>query len=383
MILSTIAIIVIIIYLLLIGWLAYGFDKVEEFKLRDLTAKTKFSVIIPFRNESENLPRLLASISQLNYPKSMFEVILVDDDSEDESVEIINHYLKNIDFDKLSLTKFIRIIKNESASNAPKKDAITSAIKLSKYDWIITTDADCILPKYWLDTFDECIQTKDSNCIVAPVTYHGTSSFFNRFQTLDFLSLQGATIGGFGIKKPFMCNGANFGYRKSLFEKVDGFEGNSDISSGDDIFLLEKLVKQDAKKVHYLKSQKAVVTTNPAVSFSDLVQQRLRWASKTKSYTNWFAKLIGVIVLLANLVCLEFIPAVFMNYMPLKIALALVIIKFCIDFLLLFKTLRFFKQETLLLSYIFSSILYPFFNVGIAFLSFFKSYRWKGRTSKK
>ncbi|WP_299120361.1 glycosyltransferase [uncultured Winogradskyella sp.] len=381
--LTSLAIIIIIIYLFLIGWFAFGFDKVDDFKLRDLPPKTKFSIVIPFRNEAKNLPKLLASISELNYPKSMFEIIFIDDESEDESVRIINDFLKNTDFDKPRQAKYIRIIKNERTSDSPKKDAITSAIQTSKNDWIITTDADCILPKYWLDTFDEFIQTKDSNCIVAPVTYHGNNSFFNRFQTLDFLSLQGATIGGFGIKNPFMSNGANFGYRKLSFVDVNGFDGNTNISSGDDIFLLEKLAKQDAKQVHYLKSQNAIVTTNPTNTISGLIQQRLRWASKTSSYDNRFAKLVGMVVLLGNLTCIAFIPLVLLNLLNTRIVVALIIIKFSIDFLLLFKTSRFFKQETLLLSYIFSSIIYPFFNVSIAFLSFFKSYRWKGRTSKK
>ena len=262
--------------------LTYGFDKIGHFKLQDLPAKTKFSIVIPFRNEAENLPKLLDSIAKLNYPKAFFEVILVDDNSEDKSVSIINKILDTKSLKK-DFTRIdnIRIIKNEITSNSPKKDAITSAIKASKFNWIITTDADCVLPKYWLDTFDEFIQTKHTNCIVAPVTYHGNNSFFNRFQTVDFLSLQGATIGGFGIKKPFMCNGANFCYRRSLFQQLKGFEGNTDIASGDDIFLLEKLIEHDVKKVHYLKSIKAIVKTNPTSTVSNLIQQRLRWASKT------------------------------------------------------------------------------------------------------
>ncbi len=389
MMLSAIAITVIIIYLLGIGLFIYGFDKVNHFQLQDLPAKTKFSVVIPFRNEAENLPRLLASISKLNYPKSLFEIILVDDDSSDESVAIINKFISKRPFDKVytersrSTQGDIRVIQNKRHSNSPKKDAITAAIEVSKFDWIMTTDADCILPTYWLDVFDECIQTKRTDCIVAPVTYRGENSFFNRFQILDFLSLQGATIGGFGIHKPFMCNGANFGYRKSVFKALNGFDGNSEIASGDDIFLLEKFIKKDSQNVHYLKSQKAIVTTKPAKSVSELIQQRLRWATKTSRYTNRFAKGVGIIVLLGNLVCLALIPAVVLNVMALKTAIALFVIKFSIDFLLLFKTSRFFKQETLLLSYLFSSFLYPFFSIYIVLLSLFKSYEWKGRTFKK
>lgn len=372
-----------LIYLVLIGLLIYGFDKVEDFRLQDLPSKTSFTIVIPFRNEAENLPKLLSSIAQLNYPNTLFEVILVDDNSEDESVSIIETFIeKNASKYHFNNRQTIQIIKNENITNAPKKAAISSAITLSRCNWIITTDADCILPKYWLDAFDECIQTTQPNCIVAPVTYHDTFSFLNRFQTLDFLSLQGATLGGFGIKKPFMCNGANFAYLKSNFNDVNGFEGNQNIASGDDVFLLEKFIKQDAKKVKYLKSKQAIVTTNPAKNVKHLIQQRVRWASKTKRYKQGFPKVVGLVVLFGNLVCLGLIPAVYFNFMTLKIAIILFIIKFSIDFLLLFKTTRFYNQENLLVSYVFSSVIYPFFNVRIAFLTFFKSYEWKGRTFK-
>ncbi|WP_412559822.1 glycosyltransferase family 2 protein [Winogradskyella sp. MIT101101] len=377
---ATIIIVIIIAYLIVIGSLTYGFDKVEEFQLQDLKPKTKFSIVIPFRNEAENLTKLLNSISKLNYPKDLFEVIFVDDESDDGSADIINNLLNTKDFTR---TDNIKIIQNNRVSNSPKKDAITSAIEIANNEWIITTDADCILPKYWLDTFDELIQTQQPNCIVAPVSYYGQTSFFNRFQTLDVLSLQGATIGGFGLQKPFLCNGANFAYRKSIFRELKGFEGNAKIASGDDIFLLEKLKKHNSKKISYLKNPKAIVHTQPVSSLKQLINQRLRWASKTSRNPNWFSKLLGLVVFLANLVCLSLVPLLVFNLISARMTVSLLVIKFGIDFLLLFKTARFFKQETLLLSFLFSSFLYPFFSVYIVVLSLFKPYLWKGRTFKK
>lgn len=377
---AAIAIILILIYLVLIGCLTYGFNKTEDFILQDLPPQTKFSIIIPFRNEAENLSRLLLSIAALNYPKSMFEVILINDESEDQSVHIIEKFIKNIK-DKSAID--ILVIDNIRRTKSPKKDAITTAMATTKYNWIITTDADCVLPKYWLDTYDEFIQVKNPNCIVAPVTYKGENSFFNRFQTLDFLSLQGVTIGGFGLNQPFMSNGANFGYQKSIFKTLKGFDDNSDIASGDDIFLLEKCIQLNKSKVNYLKSRKAIVTTKPAKNITDLIHQRVRWASKTSQHNNTFAQLLGIVVLLANLICVISIPAVLLGFLKVKTFIALYTIKFSIDFLLLFKSTRFFKQDTLLLSYLFSSLLYPFYNIYVVILSFFNTYEWKGRTFKK
>ncbi|NNE33094.1 MAG: glycosyltransferase [Winogradskyella sp.] len=375
---------VILIYALLIGGLIYGFDKVTGTKLQDLKAKTKFSIIIPFRDEAKNLPALLKSIERLNYPKSFFEVLLVDDASTDDSLAVIRNFMEIEASNKdVSLATHIRVIKNTRLTNSPKKDAINSAIAVSKYDWIITTDADCIVPKFWLDAFDECIQLREVNCIVGPVTYDAYGSFFNRFQALDFLSLQGSTIGGFGIKKPILCNGANFGYKKSVFKTLQGFEGNLHMASGDDIFLLQKLVKYCPEHIQYLKSNKAIVVTKPVKTLKLLIEQRLRWASKISAYNSWLAKCIGCIVLLANMVCLFLLPMIIFELISLRSGVALIVIKFSIDFLLLFKTSRFFKQESILLSYIFSSMVYPFFSIYIAGLSLFSSFNWKGRQFKK
>ncbi|WP_426432315.1 glycosyltransferase [Winogradskyella sp. HB-48] len=386
---ALIFIIIVLLYLFLIGSLIYGFDRVEDFKLKDLKPKTKFSVIVPFRNEAANLPILLNSIFKLNYPKTLFEVILVDDDSEDDSVKVITTIKSKKTFGctSTSLSEHaqgdIKIIRNNRISNSPKKDAITKALKIAQYNWIITTDADCVLPKYWLDAFDEFIQTNQPNCVVAPVTYNDGSSFLKRFQILDVLSLQGATIGGFGLKLPLLCNGANFAYRKSMFESVDGFSGNDNLASGDDIFLLEKFKKANSKKIFYLKSEKVIVTTKSVSNLSTLIQQRLRWASKTSHNPNWFSKLVGLIVFLGNLTCIAMLPVLFFGQITTRVAVALLVIKLSIDFLLLFKSSRFFKQENVLFSYVWSCLIYPFFSVYIVVLSLFKPYKWKGRTFKK
>ncbi len=371
-----ISIIITILYLLLIGSFVFGFDKVPVFKLKDVGAKTKFSVIIPFRNEANNLPDLLASINALEYPNHLYEIIFVDDDSNDDSNDLITKFLTNARND-------IKVISNERASNSPKKDAITTAVKHSKHKWIITTDADCILPKYWLDSFDEFIQKKQSKCIVAPVTYVNENSFLNRFQTLDMLSLQGTTIGGFGIKKPFLCNGANFAYQKKIFLELKGFDGNSNMASGDDVFLLEKVIKARPKMVNYLKCEQAIVTTKAQHNWNTLKEQRVRWAAKTSLLKNNFSKLTGLIVLLMNSLIIVLLTLTLINEFSFKSFIYILIIKFSIDFLLIYKSALFFNQKHILSTYLFGFLIYPFFSVFIASISMFRGYKWKGRSFKK
>ncbi len=234
-------------YIILIGAFILGFAKLPDFKLSNLSPKIKFSVIVPFRNEVANLPVLLNSFSNLTYPTIFFEIILVNDESSDNFKTTIDAFKKG------HPTLNLQVINKVRKSNSPKKDALNTAINLANFDWIITTDADCKVPKTWLTSFNEFIQKNNSLFIAAPVLFKKQNSFLFHFQSLNFTSLIGATIGSFGIKMPFMCNGANLCYNKKAFFKVKGFEGNKKIASGDDVFLLEKMIKHFPKKVHYLK----------------------------------------------------------------------------------------------------------------------------------
>lgn len=372
-------VIITIIYLFLISSFIYGFEKVKPFRLNNLPSVNKFSVVIPFRNEENNIQALVDSLAVLKYPRALFEIIFVDDNSNDDSTNLIHSHLskqhsKGIDFS---------VIKSERTSESPKKDAITTAIHLAKYDWIVTTDADCILPKYWLDSFDEFIQLNDVVSLAAPVSYLETNAFLSKFQVLDFLSLQAATIGGFGIKKPFLCNGANFAYKKELFNQLNGFDGNTHIASGDDIFLLEKINNSFPKRIKFLKCPHAIVKTKPQDSFINLLSQRVRWAAKTSAYKNTFGKLTGLLVLLMNASIIIGLIGVITNTLKLSVFIYIVFLKFNIDVLLIYKAAAFYNQKSALRSIIFSFMMYPFFSVYVVILSMFKGYKWKNRTYKK
>ena len=203
------------------------------------------------------------------------------------------------------------------------------------------------------------------------------------FQHLNFLSLIGSTIGSFGIKKPFMCNGANLCYQKNAFKKIKGFEGNTSIASGDDVFLLEKFLKNYPKDVHYLKSYDALVATKPEKDLKNLVQQHVRWAAKTTSYNNWFGKLVGFIILLMNATVLDSILFVLIGLLNWNELLLILICKFSVDFIFLNKTTSFFKKPICIKYYLINALLYSFFSVYVAFYAMLFNYKWKGRTYSK
>ncbi|MCD0468174.1 glycosyltransferase [Flavobacterium sp. JAS] len=356
---------ILIIYIGSIGMLIYGFSKVKKYQKTDLKPQTSFTIIVPFRNEAENLPKLLQSFSELNYPDDLFEVVLVDDNSKEKF--------------QVSGFKFqVSLVDNIRISNSPKKDAISTAMQHVKTNWVITTDADCIVPENWLLTFDNYIQQNDVSMLAGAVTYKCENSFLDHFQQLDLTSLQGATIGSFGLQKAFMCNGANFAYKKSLFEKLNGFDGNNKIASGDDVFLLQKAASLFADKVHYLKSEEAIVVTKPTENWKSLFYQRVRWAAKTSSYQSGFGKVLGLIVFFGNLsFVVGFLFSVF-AILPYPFFVMFAFLKFTVDFVLLYITNQFLTKNRIK-SLLLSSLLYPFFSSTVALYSLFGSYEWKGR----
>jgi cellulose synthase/poly-beta-1,6-N-acetylglucosamine synthase-like glycosyltransferase len=178
-----------------------------------------------------------------------------------------------------------------------------------------------------------------------------------------------------------MCNGANLCYEKQAFLEVSGFTGNDSIASGDDVFLLQKF-QQENYKIGFLKSKEVIVYTQPQQSFGDLISQRIRWASKAPAYKSLFAKFTGITVLLMNLSLAIGAFLVFLQILPYQPILIIFLVKFNLDFILIYSSAKFFQRETVLRSYFWSSIFYPFFSTYVAVKSLFSDFSWKGRQFK-
>ena len=371
--------IITLLYAVVLLFLLYGFYQIPVRNATTEVPKMSFSIVIPFRDEADNLPPLLESLANLNYPRALFEVLLVNDASKDASEEICKG------FKEAHPDINLKILNNIRRSDSPKKDALRTAINTSEKEFIITTDADCILPEHWLHEFSSTIDKTGAKLIagpVKPVPHEGSKmAFLDLFQELDAFSLQAATIGGFGGKIPFLCNGANLCYSKEAFQAINGFAGNDHIASGDDIFLMEKFQKKGLK-ISFLKSKKAVVKTYPQPNIEALLQQRLRWAAKTSATGN-LGKLMGLSVLTMNLGLVLSIFPVLTGQLSSEVFFLMFLVKFNIDFSLIYAGAHFFGRESILKNYFWCSVIYPFLSSYIGIASFFGGYSWKGRYFKK
>jgi len=322
------------------------------------------------RNEEANLPGLLNQLLYQTYPSEQFEIFFVNDHSSDHSVDLIEQ--RKSEFEALKVLHL-------TSGKEGKKSAISKGIKASAGELIVTLDADCLPRIRWLETIASYYQQYTPQVIIGPVIMNDNKNPLTRFFSLEFSSLLASTAGSAGNKRPIMCNGANLAFESSLLNEIDNiYEAPS--ASGDDIFLLEAS-KNAGKKIRFCKSTDACVYTTPPQSIAEFINQRIRWASKSKFYTDKDLKHTAYTVFLFNVLLVCILPgSLFLNSL-LPVFFILLFLKILIDSILLLPVLKFFKVHAHLsfMNYMAAQFIYPFYAVFTAIASQFSGYKWKNR----
>jgi cellulose synthase/poly-beta-1,6-N-acetylglucosamine synthase-like glycosyltransferase len=356
-----------------------------DFKAQQFS--TAVSIIIPARNEALHLPILLQSLLAQNYPAHLFEVIVVDDFSTDKTAAIVASYAK-FNIRLISLGSF----EKDNQLNSYKKRAIEIGIEQSKGDLIVTTDADCYLQQNWLSTIVAFYEKYSPVFIAAPVSINSHISFIEIFQSLDFLTLQGIT--GAAVYKKFnsMCNGANMAYEKKVFYEVAGFKNINSIASGDDMLLMHKIYKLHTQKVLFLKSEYAIVETQPVKTIGQFFNQRIRWASKADKYDDKRILPVLIVVYFFNLLLFIILvvsifhnPALFIFNTTVSIFtcwLILITAKIIVELIFLIPVARFFNKISLLFLFPLMQPFHILYTIIAGWLGKFGTYKWKGRQVK-
>jgi cellulose synthase/poly-beta-1,6-N-acetylglucosamine synthase-like glycosyltransferase len=371
MILPAIVILLTLCYSLLIFYYWQAWKNVSGFHNTPAIPQTQISIIIPARNEEKNIKALLVSILDQSYPKELFEIIVVDDDSSDSTAAIVSQY---------SQVRLIQL--TERNSNAYKKKAIETGIHAAKGALIVTTDADCTVGKEWLSQIAQFKQEKDSVFIAAPVRLSYNSSILELFQALDFLVLQGITAASVNKGIHSMCNGANLAYEKQSFYDVDGFSGIDKIASGDDLLLMHKIKEKYPDRVHYLKSKETIVTSQPMKTWKEFLNQRIRWASKAFYYKD--KRVFGALVLvyLFNLSFLALLVAGFFNYWYWVGLIGLWLVKTIVELSFVSAVAKFYGYSALMKYFFFFQPLHITYTIIAGLFGQFGKYEWKGRRVK-
>ncbi|MBC6368365.1 glycosyltransferase [Algoriphagus sp. AK58] len=331
----------------------------------------KISLIIPFRNERQNVSQLASEIAKIL--RDTVEVILVDDQSEDGSRELLDHSLEGI--------HGVKILKSPGSG---KKAALDFGISQAQGEIILTSDADCKFPDQWVNKMTVLFRFPGVQLVAGPVvTEDMGASFFGKFQQIEWFSILLLTRFSFSRNQPLMCSGANLAFRKKAFEEVRGYHGNEKWFSGDDEFLLKKVVARfGPESCVYLPTREVLVTTNPQAKWGDLIQQRIRWAGKWKAHRSFSHALAAVLAFLVQLVWLESIY-VFSKHSNTLIFLGMIwMIKFFSEKASLGRVGESLGHNPGILQFALTSLFHPIYVIWVGLGTIFIKVKWKDRSQE-
>lgn len=361
----------------------FGFLLQVLFGLRKATKPNKkndkkvfVSVIVPFRNESEVILNCLESLEAQTYPSNLYEIIFVDDFSSDDSAQKLQA-AKN-----LALTKIISV-PNESQIISPKKRGITFGIENSSGEIILTTDADCVHPAEWIAEMISCFD-EHTGFVSGSVKFANSQKVFGKIQQLEFGGLVLTGGGLINSNKPIICNAANIAFRKQAFSFVNGYEGNQQLASGDDEFLMQKIAKSKKYSVKFLYSEHSVVETTANETTEKFIQQRKRWASKGLFYNDktLVLKLIVIYLFFLSFPIQLMIGAVVSTVFLYSFAL-LFLLKGMFEYLILRNGIPFLYPALEVRIFIFSEIVHIPYIIFAGFAGAIGNFEWKGRALKR
>lgn len=381
-----------IFYFALLLLYAIGWQRIKPFSLPpNFFPSTSIAVIIPARNEADNIGRCLTAVLEQQYPPELLQLIVIDDHSTDNTAAIVATNYPQVKLLRLSEHIAANHPNNISPNKAKpiaiayKKKAIETAILQTQQELIVTTDADCFMNEQWLLYIAAFYETHNKpQMIAAPVCYTRVTSFFATFQALDFAGMIVATGASLHWGLSDMCNGANLAYQRAAFFAVKGFSGIDDIASGDDMLLMNKIRHQYPNGIFFLKNKAATVYTYPQPTLQDFARQRLRWASKSGRYADRFTLpalasvyLFNLSLITTSILLLLGIFRPFWPYLVLQIGL-----KLTADAIFLYTGTYFFGQKRWLYWFFPAQLLHIFYIVLIGTIGNLKTYQWKGRKVK-
>ncbi len=250
----------------------FGIRRVFQQTLETTTSFQNISVIIPFKNEQENISDLLNALNKLDYPSDKYEVVFVDDNSSDDSMKLLHQNLMNN----------YKVVLSSDKKYPGKKGVIDIGIQNSKFDIIAITDADCEPELNWLKSISNKIvdgnevvfgysPLKKENSLISKI-----SSFENfRNYILYFSSV------GLGI--PYSATSRSIAFRKEVYYRLNGYSRTLETLSGDDDLFIREAVKQKLKIGTFI-NENSFVYSKASKSFKEYFNRKSRHLKTSHHY---------------------------------------------------------------------------------------------------
>ena len=332
------------------------------------TKINKISVIIAARNEEKHLPNLLDSLISQNYPKENYEIIVVDDRSEDKTAAIVKKY--QIQSSNIILLQVI----TESKQLLGKKGALDKGIRAAKYDLLAFTDADCVPTRNWLTQINKHF-TNDTDVVAGYSFIHYKNRFFQFLKNLERSSIFAVVAGSFGWNLGITITAGNMAYRKELFYKVGGFGDIGKIRSGDDDLLIQKMGKL-ARRMKFMFHPDSVINTGRDSTTNSQIHQETRRGSKWRYYPASI-KIMTLFIFIYYLIFIgSFFGFLFAN-LSTTLFIIILFLKLIPEFLLITLFLARIKRLSLMWVFPIAELIYIPYFIFFGLKGTFGKYKWK------
>jgi biofilm PGA synthesis N-glycosyltransferase PgaC len=362
-----------LLFFVIVGFLLHPNDTINESELKNVT------VIIPARNEEDNIIHCIQSITTQDFPKHLLQVIVSDDASNDGTIHKAAHALQSSGVEHIIVTADEHEARpNEHLSGRGKKAAIRRAMQAAKAEIIICRDADTFtMSDNWLRTIVNYMTASKKEFVICPVAIAHNKGWLSSLQEIEMSILSLFTISSAHFKIPFLCNGANLAFTKKLFYDTGAYQDHLHIASGDDIFFLNRVKQKNENLIGYLKNRDAVAYTFPVKGIGALLSQKLRWSSKVFINSNVINWLSALIITFTNAAWVAAIFYSVFDRQNLALGLFFILSKLLIDILLVFLASSFIRVRTGAFKVALMGIIYPFYSSLIAVLAVFIKPKWK------
>jgi cellulose synthase/poly-beta-1,6-N-acetylglucosamine synthase-like glycosyltransferase len=360
-----------VFYASFIIWIYQGLRKLRRTDIAVNKGFPSVSIIVPARNEDHNLEETLDSLANQNYPSEKLQVVMVDDRSQDNTLNIMNRFQK--ERENFTLVE----IDTVSPGVSPKKNAIEWGISASNGELIFTTDADCIHSANWIRTMVTYFKPEVSLVTGLTVFEPDDETWIHRLHSLDFLSQMFCGAGAIANGKALNCSGSNLAFRYEAFMELGGYGNACNLISGDDELFLQRLVKSKKWRAVYALGEDSIVRSLPPETIKGILYQRLRWGSKGLYYPRNIRRLL--IGLFGFLLILMISPVLaLVHLLPVYTLFFAMLLKMGLDYMVVSTGYRLFKLKFPYLRFLALSLLHPLVIVFSTIGGHFLSFKWKG-----
>ena len=232
------------------------------------------SIVVAAKNEASNLRSLISSLKSLHYPEDKFEIIIVDDESEDETFSLAKKLCADL--------RNCSIVKATDKKFESKRGALDIGIQNSNNPFILITDADCSPEKDWLRIYSEKF-SEGYDLIIGIAPFYQTGNLVNKISCYENFRNSILAFAAVNLGVAYTASARNFGFKKEAFLKIGGYKNTTGTISGDDDLLLREVVKGKLR-IGIISSPGSFVYSESKTTFKDYFSQRARHTQTSPHY---------------------------------------------------------------------------------------------------